>query len=139
MALPINSEYLDVIFAGMWVSIATSIPVGNDRQLIPSIAIKLLILGAALCSLWGRLSDYYMHVGSLPYATADALVIAAMLLIGWSLRHDVIDRISELSHRRFGMVGDSALRGVGPLADKENIHTSEKSEALHAPKVRAHG
>lgn len=139
MALPINSEYLDVIFAAMWVSIAVSIPVGRDELFWGSVAIKVLVFGAALCSLWGRLSHYYMHVGSLPYATADILVIAAMLLIGWSLRHDITDKLSQFSNGTHGLGGNSAIRSSGPVAYSKDGQASKTSEALPASKVRAHG
>lgn len=143
MALPINGEYLDVIFAGMWVSIATSIPAGSGRQLMPSVAIKLLVLGAALCSLWGRLSHHYMHLGSLPYATADTLVVLAMLLIGWALRHDVIGKLSQYHIGDNSMGSSSAIRAGGSMVDEKvragGNEVGKKSEALLASKVKAHG
>ena len=139
LAPPINSEYLDVIFAAMWVVIATSLPIAYDNRLVPSVVIKLLIAGAALCSLWGRLSHYNMHFGSLPYATADLLVIAAMLWIGWSLRHDVINRVSEFFDRGSGVVGDTAFYSRGPVDYPQSLQDCSESQKVSSPKVRAHG
>ena len=142
-SLPLNSELFPLFFGAIWVSASSLMwlkpsDLPSDMTMRAHLSKSLIALNG-LCYFWANAVNAPREFGSPPYVTADVMAFVAMALIGWSLRHDVIDRISELSHRRSGMVGDSALRGTGPLVNKENIHTSEKSEALHAPKVRAHG
>lgn len=139
MNLPISGEYLDVLFSAMWVTVALSMPLGPTYDMIPSIAAKAAVLGCALCSLWGRLAKAEMYFGSPPYMTADILLGAAMLLIGWSLRHDIIDRITEYSNRSSSVVGNHNYSGSGNRSDSGGVLGCKESEALPASKVRAHG
>lgn len=139
MNFPISGEYLDVMFSAMWVTVALSMPIGPSSEMFPSVVAKVAVFGCALCSLWGRLVDADMYFGSPPYMAADTLLIVAMILIGWTLRHDVVDRISELSTRERDLVGNHTVYLGGPLDNSKAVQSSSKSEARPASKVRAHG
>ncbi len=139
MNFPISGEYLDVMFSAIWVTVALSMPIGPSSEMFPSVVAKVAVFGCALCSLWGRLVDADMYFGSPPYMAADTLLIVAMAIIGWSLRHDVIGRISEFGNREHGMVGNSALRDSGPVDYSKGDQVGQTSETLPASKVRAHG
>lgn len=102
-----------VVGASIWVIAAVAIPrqvVYNERQSFrASSQISLFLIASGLCSLWARLTDAPRAFGSPPYVTADLLLIAAMLVIGWQIRDDILSGIRSLGlgdwMRGFGSVG----------------------------------
>lgn len=136
--LPIDGSYGDIVFASMWLVIALKIPLGGSDTVTTSAMIRGLIYMAVLCVMWGRFGSYEFKIGSPPYAAADVLVILAMLLIGWNLRHDIIGRFSDIASRNSSMVGNHSISRRGSLDHKEGYQAGQKSEALPASEVRPH-
>ena len=141
--LPNNSELFPVVFAGIWVSasslmwsVVRDCPNPAKRRFLFS---KSFISLIGICYLWADISNAPRAFGSPPYVAADILAIAAMITVGWSLRHEFIGRLSELSARGRGMVGNSAFRAGGPVVNKENRNTSNTSGAEYAREVMSNG
>ena len=125
MASPISGEYRDVVFAAMWVAVASFIPIAGYGSIATADCVKAAVLICALCSLWGRLTEYTMTLWSPPYMTADLMLILAMLYIWWGIWHDVVDRMGAMADRSRFMVynhGDNSVRSGdvlrGSLGDK---------------------
>ena len=64
--------------------------------------ISTLLLGVSLCYLWARIVAAPWVFGSIPFVISDILALAAMLSIGWGLRHDIIFRIGDLGRHSIG-------------------------------------
>lgn len=139
VSTPINGEYNDAIFSAMWVMVATFIPLGGRDKIVLSVLIKVAIYLAVACVMWGRFGDYEFKLSSLPYVIADTMVIVAMLLIGWSLRHDIIDALSKLGNGISGVVGNHSLRSGGSLDDSKTIQIGKAGWRQNPPEVRRDG
>lgn len=142
-SLPNNSELFPVVFAGIWVSasslmwsVVRDCPNPAKRRFLFS---KSFISLSGICYFWADISNAPRAFGSPPYVLADVLAIAAMITIGWSLRDEFIGRLSELSSRGRGMVGNSAFRAGGSVVNKENRNTSNTSGAEYAREVMSNG
>jgi hypothetical protein len=141
-AFPISSDLLILLISATWIVAASAIPrvTATQSQFWRHILfIRSFLALNGLTGLWARVTDAPRVVGSLPYMSGDILLIAAMLLIGWSLRHEFIGRLSELSARGRGMVGNSAFRAGGSVVNKENRNTSNTSGAEYAREVMSNG
>lgn len=112
-ASPISGEYLDVVFAAMWVSLASFIPIAGHGSLSTATCAKVAVLICALCSLWGRITEYTVKMWSPPYMTADLMLILAILCVWWGIRHDIAFRISDMADRGGDMGYDTAHSGIG--------------------------
>jgi hypothetical protein len=64
--------------------------------------ISTLLLGVSLCYLWARMVSAPWVFGSIPFVISDLLALAAMLSIGWGLRHDIITRVNHLERHSIG-------------------------------------
>jgi len=147
LSLPLNSELFPLFFGAIWVSASSLMwlkpsDLPSDMKIRAHLSKSLIALNG-LCYFWADAVNAPREFGSPPYVTSDVLAFVAMALIGWSLRHDVIDRISTSINRAIGLAWRSAVRSVGSVVVEkgcgECVEICEKSEALHAPKVRAHG
>lgn len=139
MNTPISGEYRDVVFAAMWVMVAMAFPHGKNGIRDWLFTARMAVLGCGLCSLWGRIGQYDMYFGSPPYMTADILLITAMLLTGWSLRNELVHRISNALSRIFGVVGDYSVRSGRPVADAQSIQFGKAGWEPNPPEVRRDG
>lgn len=140
--VPISSDLQILLISANWIVAASAIPrvTATQSQFWRHILfIRSFLALNGLTGLWARVTDAPRVVGSLPYMSGDILLIAAMLLIGWSLRHEFIGRLSELSARGRGMVGNSAFRAGGSVVNKENRNTSNTSGAEYAREVMSNG
>lgn len=88
-SLPISSELKDLAAAALWVVASGFVPlVGLGGGIAPLVVRSFMALSGS-CYLWSRLAGAKPEFGSLPFVIADLLLIAAMMLIGWTLRHDI--------------------------------------------------
>lgn len=90
---PISGELILLIFAAIWVTASCFVPLGGSGDKMAPLFVRAFMALSGACYLWARLTDAPRVFGSPPYVASDMLLIAAMLLIGWTLRHD-IHRIS---------------------------------------------
>ena len=141
--LPINSEYLPVIYSGIWVIAFGAIPRhidGNMTLIVSGVPVSKVFIGlAALCYLWARITKAPPAFGSPPYVASDLLLIAAMLLIGWSVRHDFIDRLSNIGNRAFGLVADSSIGHIRYGDSAGYVSSSKASWQVPPTKVAQDG
>jgi hypothetical protein len=85
-------------FAIIWLLTALAAVTINPARY----GISLLLLGVSACYLWARVASAPWVFGSMPFVVSDVLAVAAMLSIGWGLRHDIIDRIDHLGWHSAG-------------------------------------
>lgn len=117
----IGSDLSFVVGASIWVICAVAIPrqvVYNGRQVMaPSSQISLLLVAVGLCSMWARVVNAPRVFGSPPYVVADLLLVAAMLVIGWQIRDDILGRIRSLGYRYSGICR-RGFNSVSTISDK---------------------
>jgi hypothetical protein len=87
--IPISRELKLLVFAAIWVSAAHFVPLGGTGDKTSALYVKALMAMSGACYFWARVTDAPAVAGSPPFVSADVLLIAAMLLIGWTLRHDI--------------------------------------------------
>lgn len=124
-ASPISGEYLDVIFAAMWVSVASFIPIAGYGSIATAACVKAAVLICALCSLWGRLTDYTVQMWSPPYMTADLMLILAMLCIWWGIRNELVDTFYSFADRGRALGYDTGINGVGPMDSVQSLEANK--------------
>lgn len=125
MASPISGEYRDVVFAAMWITVASFIQVTGYVSVSTMACVKAAIVVCALCSLWGRLTSYNMQIWSPPYMTADVMLILAIVLIGWGIRSDLVGTFYSFADRGRALGYDTGINGVGPMDSVQSLEANK--------------
>ena len=110
-AFPISSDLQILNVAALWVVASCFVPLGGTGDKLAPLFVRAFMALSGACYLWARLTDAPRVFGSPPYVASDLLLIAAMLLIGWTLRHD-IQRAVENSVRSRNLDRHNAVGGV---------------------------
>lgn len=134
LALPVSHSYDILLISAIWVVMAALIPrqvAGGDTT---TLIVRVFLVMNGMTGLWAKLTDAPRVFGSAPYVAGDLLLIAAMLLIGWSLRHDVAHRLSDIGSGIRGLGGNRSIghgrysHGWGDLARHSESEEDDKKK-----------
>ena len=135
--IPINSEYFNEVSCGIWVIAAGYIYTDLKRRELYKYltfrAVPALISVVGLCYYWAEVTDAPLVMWSPPYTASDLCALFAVLLIGWTLRHDIISRIRDMGRRR----NNGSVYSFRPSSGFYDSQVSRK--AVTPPEVRRDG
>jgi hypothetical protein len=124
---PISGELQILCFAAIWVIASCFVPLGGAGDNVSPLIVRACMALAGACYLWARLTGAPRVFGSAPYVVSDLLLIAAMLLIGWPLRHDIRSAFVA-RHGGWDLGRDSCLRSIRPGSPRGLSH-NQKAQA----------
>ncbi len=124
--LPISGELQLLCFAAIWVGASCFVPLGGSGDKVAPLLVRALMALAGACYLWARLTGAPRVFGSAPFVVSDLLLIAAMLLIGWTLRHDI--RSAFVAYRGSWSLGRDSLGGSIRSGSPCVHHHSQKAQ-----------
>ncbi len=139
LALPVSHSYDILLISAIWVVMAALIPrqvAGGDTT---SLIVRVFLVMNGMTGLWAKVTDAPRVFGSAPYVAGDLLLIAAMLLIGWSLRHDVSHRLSDIGNGIHSVVGNHSVRRGGPARGGDDLARDSEGKAAYPQEVSENG
>lgn len=122
--LPISGELQIRCFAAIWVAASCFVPLRGAGSRLQPYLIRALMTMAAGCYVWARMTNAPREFGSPPFVASDTLMAAAMLLIGWTLRHDIRSAF-DVHSGSWSLGRDSSRGGLRPGSLSNRSHGEE--------------